>query len=326
MNIYDIAKEANVSVATVSRVMNHKQNISPETRRKVESVLKKYNYTPSSIARGLAFRSMSMIGLVMQDIRNIHYTNTAYVVEQELRQKGFCCIFCNTDDPDPTEAFKMLRDFRVDGIILIGSVFMNAQTRKAIESYHPDTHIIFVNGILPRDNVCSIQCDEYCGAKLMVEHMVRRGHDRILFVTDADTNSALRKQQGYKEAVEALCTEAPRTFHTEKEGFDGGYETTMALLQQNIDFNAVIYSDDVVAMGGLRALDECRISIPGQVAVGGFDHAWGGKIGSYALTSVDSQLGLMGAEAARILCDLVAGAEHPAPVTLMPSIFQGTTT
>ena len=90
MNIYDIAKEANVSIATVSRVVNNKQNI---TRKRVEAVLQKYNYTPSSIARGLASSSMRMVGLVMQDIRNTHYTSTAYVIEQELRKKGFCCIF-----------------------------------------------------------------------------------------------------------------------------------------------------------------------------------------------------------------------------------------
>ena len=70
MNIYDIAREANVSIATVSRVMNNKQNISAKTRKRVEAVLQKYNYTPSSIARGLASSSMQMVGMVMQEIRN----------------------------------------------------------------------------------------------------------------------------------------------------------------------------------------------------------------------------------------------------------------
>ena len=327
MNIYDIAREANVSIATVSRVMNNKQNISPKTRKRVEEVLKKYNYTPSNIARGLASRNMGMVGLVMQDIRNTHYTSTAYVVEQELRRRGLCCIFCNTDDADPAEAFKMLRDFRVDGIILIGSVFMNDSTRKAVELYHPETKIVFVNGVLDRENICSIQCDERRGAELMVEHMAERGHRNIYFVSDVDTDSARRKREGYCTAMKRLhlnCDDSHVLMST--PGFDGGYQATRELLDRGTEFSAVIYTEDVVALGGIRALTEKGLRIPEDVAVGGFNNAWVGKLSTNVLTSVDSQLSLLGAEAARTLCDRMENIEHPREMLLTPKLFIGTTT
>ena len=328
MNIYDIAKEANVSIATVSRVVNNKPNISPKTRKRVEAVLQKYNYTPSSIARGLASSSMRMVGLVMQDIRNTHYTSTAYVIEQELRKKGFCCIFCNTDDPDPTEAFKMLRDFRVDGIIIIGSVFMNEKTEQALDTYHPSTKIVFVNGILNRENVSSIQCDDRYGIEITAEHLISRGHSRILYVSDVDTDSARRKQEGYCNAMNRHFPgyAQQHVFHTTPTGFDGGFNAVEQILASGEAFTAVIFSEDVVALGGVRCLLEHNLRIPQDVAVAGFNNAWVGKLSQYVLTSADSGLSLLGVEAARALCDRLEGIERPDCITLTPKLFIGTTT
>lgn len=328
MNIYDIAREANVSIATVSRVVNNKQNISPKTRKRVEAVLQKYNYTPSSIARGLASSSMRMVGLVMQDIRNTHYTSTAYVLEQELRKKGFCCIFCNTDDPDPTEAFKMLHDFRVDGIIIIGSVFINEKTERALDTYHAATKVVFVNGVLNRENVSSIQCDDRYGIELTVEHLISRGHAKILYVTDVDTDSARRKQEGYCNAMNRHFPgyAQQHVFQTSPTGFDGGYNAVRRILDSGEPFSAVIFSEDVVALGGLRCLLDEGLRVPQDVAVAGFNNAWVGKLSQHVLTSVDSGLSLLGVEAARALCDRLEGIERPDCITLTPKLFIGTTT
>jgi len=328
MNIYDIAREANVSIATVSRVMNNKQNISPKTRKKVEAVLQKYNYTPSSIARGLASSSMRMVGMVMQDMRNTHYTDTAYVIEQELRKKGFCCLFCNADCPDPTEPFKMLRDFRVDGIILIGSVFMNQETLRAVETYHPTTKIVFVNGVLERENVYSVQCDDRAGIEMTVEHMVERGHRHIVYIDDMETDSARRKREGYCTAMNRYVPgyAQEHMFRAGERGFSGGYQVMKALLDRDEKFTAVVCSEDVVALGAIRALEERGLRIPEDVAVAGFNNAWVGKLSRHILTSADTGLSLVGVEATRALCDSLEGIERPDRITLTPKLFIGTTT
>ena len=88
MNIYDIAKEAGVSISTVSRVLNHKGNVNPATRERVEEVLERNHYTPSAIARGMVSKSMRTVAVLTVDIRVPHYARTAYTIERELSHRG----------------------------------------------------------------------------------------------------------------------------------------------------------------------------------------------------------------------------------------------
>lgn len=125
MNIYDIAKEAGVSISTVSRVMNHKGNVNPETRKKVEEILEKNNYAPSAIARGMVSKSMKTVSVLTVDIRVPHYARTAYTIEREFSRRGYEVSLCNTGG-ELEETIKYLRTARekkTDGIVLVGSVF-----------------------------------------------------------------------------------------------------------------------------------------------------------------------------------------------------------
>ena len=96
MNIYDIAKEAGVSIATVSRVLNNKGTVSAATRARVEAILKQNNYTPSAIARGMVSKSMRTVAVLTVDIRVPHYARTAYTIEREFSRRGYEVILCNT--------------------------------------------------------------------------------------------------------------------------------------------------------------------------------------------------------------------------------------
>ena len=111
MNIYDIAKEAGVSISTVSRVMNHKGNVNPETRKKVEEILEKNNYTPSAIARGMVSKSMKTVSVLTVDIRVPHYARTAYTIEREFSRRGYEVSLCNTGG-ELEETIKYLRTAR----------------------------------------------------------------------------------------------------------------------------------------------------------------------------------------------------------------------
>mgnify|MGYP000816785709 CR=1 FL=1 len=96
MNIYDIAKEAGVSISTVSRVLNHKDRVNPETKKRVEAILEKYEYTPSAIARGMVSKSMKTVSVLTVDIRVPHYARTAYTIEREFSRRGYEVTLCNT--------------------------------------------------------------------------------------------------------------------------------------------------------------------------------------------------------------------------------------
>ena len=125
MTIYDIAKEAGVSISTVSRVLNDKGNVNIETKKKVEEVLARNNYTPSAIARGMTGRLLRTVAVLTVDIRVPHYARTAYTIEREFSRKGYDVTLCNTGG-ELKETVRYLRamlEKQIDGIILVGSVF-----------------------------------------------------------------------------------------------------------------------------------------------------------------------------------------------------------
>ena len=125
MNIYDIAKEAGVSIATVSRVLNNKGTVSGATRAKVEAVLSRSGYTPSAIARGMVSKSMRTVAVLTVDIRVPHYAQQAYTIEQAFSHRGYEVILCNTGGGKEATVryLRAVTEKQVDGIILVGSVF-----------------------------------------------------------------------------------------------------------------------------------------------------------------------------------------------------------
>ena len=120
MNIYDIAKEAGVSIATVSRVLNNKGTVSAATRARVEAILKQNNYTPSAIARGMVSKSMRTVAVLTVDIRVPHYARTAYTIEREFSRRGYEVILCNTggDRAETLRYLQVVNQKQVDGIVL----------------------------------------------------------------------------------------------------------------------------------------------------------------------------------------------------------------
>ena len=170
MNIYDIAKEAGVSISTVSRVMNHKGNVNPETRKKVEEILEKNNYTPSAIARGMVSKSMKTVSVLTVDIRVPHYARTAYTIEREFSRRGYEVSLCNTGG-ELEETIKYLRTARekkTDGIVLVGSVFNTLCKNAEISGLLQNIPVVLANGKLELPNSYSVLVDDRDGVSLAV--------------------------------------------------------------------------------------------------------------------------------------------------------------
>ena len=131
MNIYDIAREAGVSIATVSRVLNHKDTVRADTRAKVEKVLKRCNYAPSAIAQGMVSKSLHTVAVLTVDIRDSHYARTAYTIEREFSRRGYEVILCNTggDRAETLRTLQAVAQKQVDGLILVGSIFRGQRWR-----------------------------------------------------------------------------------------------------------------------------------------------------------------------------------------------------
>lgn len=324
MTIYDIAEKAGVSVSTVSRVLNGKKNISETMRAKVQKVLDENNYTPSALAQGLANNSVNLIGILVQDIRNHHHANIAYSIEQEFAKYGYACILCNTS-PSPemrSTYLRMLAWRKVDGVILVGSTFQDAHIQREITKYLPDTPIMMANGYLPLDNVYSVLCDEYSAAKECVHHFAARGHKHIGLILDRMTPSNKEKRRGYLDGMRecSLVCEKSNVICRVPATYEGGCVATEQLLTARPDITAILYTEDPVAVGGLKYCRTHGIAVPDSLEIIGFNNSDIAQACTPEMTSVDNQMQSTGTEAARVLNDVLHGIQRPRKLQLSANI------
>lgn len=155
MTIYDIAREAGVSASTVSRVINNKPGIKDSTRRRIQQLLDEHGYTPDIAARGLVKQSSRFVGILIEDIRVAHHTESAYVIEQEMTRRGYTCITFSTgaDPQRKAQYIEILEQRRVEGALFIGSMFGTPEVEQALQRYLPEVPVVLVNGTLDLPNV-----------------------------------------------------------------------------------------------------------------------------------------------------------------------------
>lgn len=323
MNIYDIAKEAGVSISTVSRVLNNKSYVKQETREKIETVLKKYSYTPSAIARGLVTKSMNTIGILTVDIRVPHYAKTAYIIEQEFSNNGYNVIVCNTDGSmDKNNRYiKILNEKKVDGLVLIGSVFNEIMSNDEILENLKDIPIILANGRLDISNAYSVLVDDKMGIKLAVDYLYSKGHRNILYVEDLESSSAVLKQSGFISSMKKHDVKNPNKFIFKTEyGLDGGKAIAKKILELGIKFSAVVFGEDLTAIGAMKEFKRAGLKIPDDVAITGFNNSEYALLCEPELTSVENNAETMGVLVAKMLKSLIEEDGKNASLMIQPEL------
>lgn len=323
MTIYDIAEIAGVSASTVSRVINNRPGVGASTRQKVLKLMDSYNYSPNAIARGLVNRSSKTIGILVADIRNIHHTEGAYYIERELIAQGYCCIILNTGnaDEDKVNAIEILCRRRVEGVVMMGSIFQCEVVAEAIARCMSDIPVAIVNGWLDMPNVYGVLSDEMGGVVSCVEHLISRGHKKIAFVCDEPYNpSNTLKEKGYLACADRLDINLKEwSYHTENS-LKGGADATLRVLADHPEVDAVIYAVDLLAVSGLQVLHEKNIPVPDQIAVVGINDSTYARICTPPLTSLDNKRMDASVMAARILVDHIAGKKTANRVMLLPDL------
>lgn len=301
--IYDIAKEAGVSASTVSRVVNNKPGINEKTRKKVQQLLEKYNYIPNEAARGLVTQSSRIIGILIEDIRVFHHTESAYVIEQEMTRLGYTCITLSTG-PDPkkkAEYIRHLEQRRVEGVILMGSMFGSTEVETSIREHLSGIPIVIVNGYLDLPNVYSVLADEERGIEECVELLAHKGRRNMAFVLDLETPSNNKKKRGFMTAMMRQgipqdqqllyrADEEEASFPDPHNTIRRGAEITKRLLRENPQVDAIVYSVDMLAIGGLQEMERQGIAVPEQIAVMGVDNTIYGEICKPQLSTLDNKL------------------------------------
>lgn len=326
MNIYDIAREAEVSISTVSRVLNHKGNVNPAMKKRIEEVLKKYDYKPSAIARGMVSKTMKSIAILTVDIRVSHYARQIYMIEQAFRHEGYNVTVCNTGGLTEECALylEILAEKKVDGIVLVGSVFNNLKDHPELTALIRDVPVVMANGRLDLPNCYSVLVDDRKGIRTAAEYLYSKGRRELLYICDLDTESGQEKKQGFLEALKLhdIPGGEERIFKTEY-GLEGGRKAAEAVLASGKPFDGLVFGEDITAIGAMKELRRRGYRIPEDVAVTGCNNSMDARICEPELTSLDNKAELMGILCARLLQELLEGRETvTVHVAIQPEIIE----
>jgi len=310
MNIYDIADKAGFSIATVSRVLNNSQNVSPKTKQKVLDVMQELGYTPNVFARGLNLNSMKMIGVLCTDVSDIFYSKAVSVIESSLRQHGFDAILCCTGDnlSDKKKYMNLLLEKRVDALILVGSTFKEKHDNSHIEAIASSIPVIIINGLIQLPNTYCILSDEFQAMYDNVVNLYHKGCRTLLYLYDVDTFSGTQKLNGYKQALKDCGLEAASELIIKvTKNLDDIKAVIWALLDKGIVLSAVLASEDILAIFAMKSLMEKGYSIPKDISIIGFNNSLLAECSTPSLTSIDNMVATLCTTAVTTLTNVFSG-------------------
>ncbi len=321
MNIYDIAKRSGVSIATVSRVLNGSPSVSEKTRGRVLAVMEEEGYTPNAFARGLGLNSMRMIGILCTDISDTFYAKAVSLVEGQLRRNGFDALLCCTgnDLEDKKKYLDLLLAKHVDAVILIGSAFKENVDNSHIENAAKQVPVVIINGLVELPGVYCALCDERSAVQSNVLSLHRQGIDRILYLYDTLTYSGCVKIEGYREGLR----QSGQPFREElliraEKSVEAVRGTVRGLLRGGADFSAVMASEDLIAVGALKALQDEGRTMP----VVGFNNSVLAECSSPGLSSVDNMLDTLCPTAVGMLEDIFDGRNVPQKIIISSRLVE----
>ncbi|MDO4745488.1 MAG: LacI family DNA-binding transcriptional regulator [Bacillota bacterium] len=309
MNIKQIAKAAGVSVATVSRVLNHPENVAPQTRDKILKIMEEEEYKPNWFAQGLNFNKTKTIGLVIPHMLNTMYMEIAKGVEDVAQQKGYITFMCNVEKNKDIEKnyIEQLLTRRVDGIILMFTS-LDEKFIKSIEEQGVSVVLIGEDKCAEGFNTVKVDCR--LGAEAMVSKLVENGHESIgiLYGNDPKQESA-DMLAGYKNVLRENGIEIKDEYIKAVENtIEGGYLGAKKMMAGNPP-KAIFTTSDEIAYGAMDAIKDNNLTVPDDIAVAGFGNARMSNLVEPKLTTVELPFHKMGVYGARLLFDLIEAEE-----------------
>lgn len=322
--LHEVAQRADVSVSTVSRVLNDPEKVQAETRVRVERAIEELGYRPSRVARRLRSRRgrAHIVGLIIPDIQNPFYSDIVRGVEDVAYDRDYAVILCNSDESPEREAFYLdvLVSESADGVILPPIQGDEKTTARLTGLPLP---VVCLDRRLGRLAVDTVVVDNRQGAFDATAHLIRLGHHRIALLDGPTGHSSFReRRQGYLEALrEHGVPVDERLIASGRPRQEDGRRMAEALLGLDTPPTAVFAASNLLSLGALEAIRARGLDVPRQVAVVGFDDApWAGLL-ACPLTTVSQPSYEMGRRAAQLLFDrLDEPARSPALIVLAPTL------
>lgn len=311
VTISDVAKKANVSRSTVSRVLNNQTyHIREETRRAVLKAAQELDFKPNTVARSLKTKKSHCIGVITDDIDTPFLPSMLKAIEQYAFSHGYNALVCNSGyELDKQKTYiDMLAQRQVDGIIFAAS-FVSSYTQELI---NPGLPIVYAYSLSPHATKNSVLSDDVHAAQKAVDYLVDLGHRRIGYINGPEhVIPSQERIKGYKKALaeHGLDFDARLVKNGEWEDPKSAYEATQRLLALPEPPTAIFAANDVMATGVIDAVCDLGLQVPGDISVLGYDDRDLARFVKPALTTVRLPMADIGAAAAKMLIDCVEHGE-----------------
>lgn len=302
VKISDVAREANVSVATVSRVVNDIPLVNEDTRQRVLEAIEKTGYKPNAIARSLKIQKTNTLGIMIPDISNPLYTEIVRGAQDTAMTYKYNVILSNTDyeDEREKEALDVLVEKQCDGIIYIG----NNLDHKMKELLKKAPCEVVLGCIEDKDgDINAVLIDNDKAAYDLAKELLKKGHKKIAVFSDLeDSQISTDRLNGIKRALEEEGIELDETIIRKgRLNLNGGYKLAKEIIDSGESVDLIMCLNDQVALGAMRALEEAGLKVPDDIAITGFNDYWVSAWISPTLTTVKQPMHDLGAIAARML-------------------------
>jgi LacI family transcriptional regulator len=310
--IKDVADRANVSIATVSRVLNNNRYVSPDLRERVQQAIRDLKYEQNVMARNLRRNQSVTLGVIIPDATNPFFAEVTRGVEDVCFERGFIVILCNTSEDTHRAAsyLSTLYQHRVAGIVLVTPGDLREELRYHIDKGDP---LVLVDRPLPDVPADMVTSDNYGGGYQAIRHLVELGHRRIGLITGGHhLQTTKERYAGVQAALKAAAIPLEPGLVYEQGDYmaRSGYEGLAALMQVPHPPTAVFAFNDLMALGALSYAYDHHIHIPDDLSIIGFDDIQASEFFVPALTTIAQPRYELGRIAAELLIDRILGNDH----------------
>lgn len=314
-SIKDVAKEAGVSIATVSRVLNDIDVVNEETKKKVQEAIKKLGYRPNIVARSLKTQRTRTIGIIVPDISSQIYPEIVRGAEDVANIYKYNVMLCNSDcdGEKEKEYLKVLSEKMVDGVLYMSS-FLDDETLDLINELNIKTILVETTN---KDNALpSVTIDNVAGAYEATKHLLEKGRKNIAFIgiSQSDKNAWGMRYEGYEKALnEAGISVNPELCYFNNLKIKSGKVGVEQILSSGINVDGIVCASDEIAMGAINTLRANGKDVPTDVSVIGFNGIEMARNFYPSITTIEQPMYDMGSVAMRMLIKLLNNQEIENP-------------
>lgn len=303
--IKDVAREAGVSVATVSRVINQSPKASKASIIVVKQAMNKLGYRPNAAARALVNQSSSTIGVLVNDVSDPFFGTLVKAVDNVAHRNGKHILICNGyhNAEEERQSIELLINNRCDALVIHSKALSDEELIKYAEEV---PSMVLINRYIPEIAQRCVSLNNYKGAYLATEHLIRQGHKKIAFISSTHKiEDSEQRLQGYRDALKEHNIQLAESYIEYGSPYgEGGEEAMTNLLTKSLEITAVVAYNDFMAAGAIAILDENNVILPEQMSIIGFDDVMIARYIHPRLTTIRYPIQMMAEKATELALKL----------------------